>query len=231
MTPSIPAPGALQQDAASGVSYRVMQPQPARPRALLVLLHGVGGQETDLADLASGVDPETLVVLVRSRIQLGPGQFGWFRVAFSPEGPKIAADEAEDSRHALVRFLDHLQAGHGIEARRTVLAGFSQGGIMSASVALSAPERVGGFAILSGRILPELEPRIAGREWLAHLRGFIGHGEQDPTLPLAWAQRADHWLDDLGIPHITRVYPAGHTLNPEMQADVLAWIGGLSGAA
>ena len=62
-------------------------------------------------------------------------------------------------------------------------------------------------------------------------RGFIGHGEQDPTLPLAWAQRADHWLDDLGIPHITRVYPAGHTLNPEMQADVLAWIGGLSGAA
>jgi phospholipase/carboxylesterase len=90
---------------------------------------------------------------------------------------------------------------------------------------------VGGFAILSGRILPELEPRVAGREWLAHLRGFIGHGEQDRTLPLAWAQRADQWLDHLGIPHVTRVYPAGHTLNPEMRADVLAWIGGLSGAA
>ena len=103
MTPSIPAPGALQQDAASGVSYRVMQPQPARPRALLVLLHGVGGQETDLADLASGVDPETLVVLVRSRIQLGPGQFGWFRVAFSPEGPKIAADEADQRGPAAQR--------------------------------------------------------------------------------------------------------------------------------
>ena len=232
---SAPAPspliGTLQQDPGSGLSYRLRLPQPARPRALVVLLHGVGGQEMDLADLASGVDPETLVVLVRSRLQLGPDQFGWFRVALATEGPKIMESEAEASRHALIRLVDHLQVLHGVEARRTVLTGFSQGGILSASVALSAPERVGGFAILSGRILPEIEPRIANREWLAHLRAFISHGEQDATLPVAWAQRADHWLADLGIPHITRVYPAGHTLNPEMRADVLAWIGGLSGAA
>lgn len=231
MTPSFHSLGALQQDAASGLSYRVLQPQPKRPRALVVLLHGVGGQETDLADLAAGVDSGTLVVLVRSRLQLGPGQFGWFRVTFTAEGPKIAADEAEDSRHALIRLIDRLQAAHGVEARRTVLAGFSQGGIMSASVALTAPERVAGFALLSGRILPEIESRIAGREWLAHLRGFIGHGERDHTLPPDWAQRADRWLEDLGIPHVTRLYPVGHTLSPEMRADVLAWIGGLAGAA
>lgn len=223
--------GPLQTDPGSGLSYRLRLPQPVQPKALVVLLHGVGGQETDLADLAAGVDPETLVVLVRGGLTLGPEQFGWFRVAFTTEGPKPALGEAEASRHALIRLVDHLQSLHGMEARRTILAGFSQGGIMSASVALCAPERVGGFAILSGRILPELEPRIASREWLAHLRAFIGHGEQDQTLPPAWARRADRWLDDLGIPHVTRLYPAGHTLNPQMRADVLAWIGGLSGAA
>lgn len=231
MASSVPSLSELRLDGPSGLSYRVRLPQPAHPRVLLVLLHGVGGRETDLAELAAGVDPGVLVVLVRSRLPLGPEQFGWFRVAFTTEGPKIAAGEAEDSRHALIRFLDRMQALYGIEARRTILAGFSQGGILSASVALSAPERLGGFAILSGRILPELEPRIAGREWLAHLRAFISHGEQDSTLPVAWAQRADRRLADLGVPHVTRLYPAGHTLNPEMQADVLAWIGGLSGAA
>lgn len=223
--------GPLQQDPASGLSYRMRQPQPARPRSLVVLLHGVGGQETDLADLAGGVDPGTLVALVRGGLSLGPDQFGWFRVAFTAEGPKPTLPEAEASRHALIRFIDHMQSSHGIDAHRTILAGFSQGGIMSASVALSAPERVGGFAILSGRILPELEPRVAGREWLGHLRGFIGHGAQDRTLPLTWARRADRWLDDLGIPHVTRVYSAGHALSPDMRADVLAWIGELSGAA
>lgn len=231
MAPSIQSLSELRQDVPSGLAYRVRLPEPAHPRALVVLLHGVGGRETDLADLAAGVAPDTLVVLVRSRLPLGPDQFGWFRVAFTAEGPKIAAGEAEDSRHALIRLVDHLQADRGVEARRTVLAGFSQGGIMSASVALSAPERVGGFAILSGRILPELEPRIAKREWLAHLRAFISHGEHDSTLPVAWAQRSDQWLADLGIPHVTRLYGAGHTLNPEMRADVLAWIGGLAEAA
>lgn len=231
MSSPVPSIGPLQVEPGSGLAYRLRLPQPAQPKALVVLLHGVGGQEMDLADLAAGVDPQTLVVLVRGGLQLGPQQFGWFRVAFTAEGPKPAFAEAEASRLALIRFVDHMQASHDLEARRTILAGFSQGGIMSASVALSAPERLGGFAILSGRILPELRPRVADREWLAHLRGFIGHGEQDTTLPLAWAQQADQWLDDLGIPHVTRVYPAGHTLNPAMRADVLTWLGGLSGAA
>jgi phospholipase/carboxylesterase len=234
---SSPAPspvsslGPLQLDPVSGLSYRLRLPSSARPKALVVLLHGVGGRETDLADLAEGVDTESLVVLVRGGLQLGPDQYGWFRVTFTAEGPKITAAEAEASRHALIRFVDRMQSIHGVEARQTVIGGFSQGGIMSAGVALSAPERLGGFAILSGRILPELEPRIAGREWLGHLRGFIGHGERDRTLPVAWAQRADQWLDDLGIPHITRLYPVDHRLSPEMRADVLAWIEGLAGAA
>lgn len=63
------------------------------------------------------------------------------------------------SRLALIRFVKQMQATFGIAPQHTVIAGFSQGGILSFSVALSAPERVAGFGVLSGRILPELEPR------------------------------------------------------------------------
>ena len=223
--------GPLQLDPGSGLSYRLRLPQPARPRAMVVLLHGVGGQEMDLADLAAGVDPETLVVLVRSRIQLGPEQFGWFRVAFTAEGPKIAAGEAEDSRHALIRLVDHLQSQHSIEARRTVLAGFSQGGILSASC---GPQRARARGRLrhplgphpAGARTPRRRPRVARAPAGLH-RPWRAGPHPAPGLGPAGRQ----WLDDLGIPHVTRVYPAGHTLNPEMRADVLAWIGGLSGAA
>ena len=40
----------LQQSAAFEFAFRLRQPQPARPKACVVLLHGVGGAETNLAD-------------------------------------------------------------------------------------------------------------------------------------------------------------------------------------
>lgn len=223
---SLPNPiGPLQQDAAFELSFRLRQPRPARPKACVLLLHGVGGSEMNLAELADAIDPDTLVVLPRGPLELAPGQFGWFRVAFTASGPSIVAAEAEQSRQNLIRFVAQLQAAYGIAAKNTVIAGFSQGGIVSASVALSAPEQVGGFAVLSGRILPELEPHIASNERLSTLRGFIAHGEFDNKLPVMWAQRADSLLTELGVVHETRLYPMGHEINTLVQSDFLRWLG------
>ncbi len=222
--------GPLQQSAAFEFAFRVRQPQPAKPKACVVLLHGVGGSETNLADLAAAIAPDTLVVLPRALLQFAPGQFGWFRVNFTASGPSIVTDEAEQSRQALIRFVAQLQAAYGIDPQKTVIAGFSQGGILSASVALSAPECVAGFGVLSGRILPELKPHLAGKERLATLRGFIAHGEYDSKLPVVWAQRSDRLLDELGVAHLTRLYPIDHGISAAMQADFLEWLQGVTQA-
>jgi len=42
--------GPLQQDSAFELSFRLRHPLPAQARACVVLLHGVGGIETNLAD-------------------------------------------------------------------------------------------------------------------------------------------------------------------------------------
>lgn len=214
----------LIADTAYALSFRQREPAPVAPTSLLVLLHGVGGNETNLANLAAGVPTDTLVVLPRGPLQLGAGQFAWFRVAFTAAGPQIVADEAEASRRTLIDFIGQLQAAHRITSQRTVVAGFSQGGIMSASVALSAPDRVSGFGVLSGRILPELEPVIAARERLASLNGLILHGRDDSKLPVIWAERADNWLDRLGVDHTTRLYPGDHGLSAAMVEDFHSWL-------
>ena len=216
--------GDLLVDATSGLSYRLRQPQPAQPQKCLVLLHGVGGNEGNLLDLADGVDAHTLVVFARGPLQLGSAQFAWFRVAFTPTGPRIEAAEAERSRLALLQLVAALQAQRAVPAASTVIAGFSQGGILSASVALSAPEQVAGFAVLSGRILPELEPRLASAARLSRLKGFIGHGTQDSKLPVDWAHRSDALLTALGLDHQLRLYPIDHGISAGMQADFLAWL-------
>ncbi|BDT66645.1 carboxylesterase 2 [Comamonadaceae bacterium OS-1] len=209
------------------LSFRVLQPQPARPTALVLLLHGVGGSESNLMDMAAaiaGQQPGTLVVLPRGPLTLGPGQFAWFRVAFGPTGPRIDAAEADSSRLALTRFIGQLQQAHGIAPQHTVVAGFSQGGIMSAGVGLTAPATVAGFGILSGRILPELEPHLAPPAQLAQVQAFVGHGEFDSKLPVAWAERSDQWLGALGVPLQSRRYPIDHGISAAMQADFLAWL-------
>lgn len=217
----------LQTDEKSGLSFRVRQPVPVHPGKCVILLHGVGGNEMNLLDLAAGLGPDTLVIFPRGRLQMGPQQFAWFRVMFTSAGPSIVAEEAEHSREVLIHFVQQLQARFAIVARNTLIAGFSQGGILSASVALSAPESVAGFGLLSGRILPELRPRIADKARLTQLQAFVGHGDFDSKLPVVWAQRSDQLLSDLGVRHSSHRYPIDHDISAAMQDDFLQWVGAL----
>ena len=215
----------VQTDGPSGLSYRLRLPAPVEPTRCLVLLHGVGSNEVNMADVATGVDTNTLVVVARGPLQLGTQQFAWFRVAFTASGPNIVPEEAESSRKSLIALLQSLQARYAVAPQATVIAGFSQGGIMSASVGLSAPQLVQGFAILSGRILPELAPHIADKAALKNLLVLVAHGELDSKLPITWAQRSDQWLTELGVPHTLKLYPIDHTISAAMHADFLHWLG------
>jgi phospholipase/carboxylesterase len=214
----------LQQSVDFGLVFRIKQPQPAHPQACVILLHGVGGSETNLADMAADIGPDTLVVLPRGPLEFTPGQFGWFRVAFTAGGPRIVESEADQSRLTLIRFIEQLQSAYSIAPQHTVIAGFSQGGILSASIALSAPEHVAAFGVLSGRILPELQPHLADKQRLATLHAFIGHGEYDSKLPVVWAQRSDQLLTELEVEHLTRLYPIDHSISPAMQVEFLEWL-------
>ena len=201
---------------------------PAQPRRLLVLCHGVGGNESNLLALAAHVPADTVVVLARGPLTLAPAQYAWFQVAFGPQGPRPDLAAAEQSRQKLAAFIAEMQARYGVAPADTVVAGFSQGGIISASVALTQPDLVAGFGVLAGRILPELEPQLAAADVLRSLHAFIGHGRDDSKLPVDWAHRADAWLTRLAIGHETRLYPGDHGISAQMQADFLAWFDALA---
>ncbi|WP_140720659.1 MULTISPECIES: alpha/beta hydrolase [Gammaproteobacteria] len=210
------------------LAFRTTSPDTAPAKRLLVLLHGVGGNETNLAPLGDTLI-DTRVILARGPLTFAPGQHAWFQVSFGPQGPRPDLVAAEQSRQRLASFISELQATYAVPASQTVVAGFSQGGIVSASIGLTQPGLVAGFGILSGRILPEIAPQLANRSALAEVNGFIGHGRDDTKLTVDWAHRADAWLSELGIPHETHLYPGDHGIPPAMQKDFLAWFGRLVG--
>lgn len=190
----------------------------------LVLLHGVGANEANLLDVAQRQDPRLLVILARGPLAFGPAQFGWFNVNFTSGGPVINAPQAEASRAALVQFIEGLPAAYGVDPQRIWIAGFSQGGILSASVALSRPDRVAGFGILSGRILPEIAPITAPNQQTQNLAGFISHGIEDNKLTVEFARSAQRLLQQKAVQLTYREYDAVHELNAAMQADFCDWL-------
>ncbi len=150
--------------------------------------------------------------------------YGWFNVNFTSAGPVIDAAQAEQSRQMLVDFIDGLPAAYGIDANRIWIAGFSQGGIISASVGLTRPDKVAGFGILSGRILPEIAPLIAAPEALAARHAFISHGIDDNKLSIDYARKAQRLLQEKQVQLTYREYDAVHELNPAMQRDFEQWL-------
>lgn len=206
-----------ENEPSSGLLFRQAS-QTDTPRARLLLLHGVGGNESNLTSLAPYLSADLELMVLRGPRQLGPGAFAWFEVSFTSEGPRINAKQEEESRHRLVSFIDALPP------LPTAIAGFSQGGIMSAGVALTAPSKVRGFGLLSGRILPELRDQIAPREELSSLSGFVAHGHHDTKLPYFWADQAVALLTEVGVPHQAHSYEMGHEITRTEITDFSYWV-------
>src|SRR5688500_14290447 len=121
--------------------------QPSEKPPTLLLLHGVGSNENDLFGLAPELDPRFRIVSARAPIELGPGAYGWYEVAFTPTGIVGNLEQAHSSLARLVGFVDQLAA------ERLFLLGFSQGAIMTLGLALTQPEKVAAAVALSGRFM------------------------------------------------------------------------------
>jgi phospholipase/carboxylesterase len=194
---------------------------------LLVLLHGVGSNERDLFGLASSLDARFLILSVRAPYTLGPASYAWFEVKFSPKGPLINPEQAEASRMLLSAFLQEAVETYHADPHQVYLMGFSQGAIMSASVALTEPELVAGVVMMSGRILPEIQPLVAPAEKLQGLPFLVVHGTNDAVLPLAHGHATRTFLSSRPVALTYHEYTMGHEIRPESLTDVTTWLSSL----
>lgn len=203
--------------------FVTLEPRPDPPRALAVLLHGVGGDETQLAGLGARLPDDVLVAMPRGQRSISGDRIGWFREGLSEDGPRVVEDEADEALERVVALVERLQERFDVPPARTVLAGFSQGGMLAAAAALTAPGLAAGFAMVCGRIMPELAQRIGSADALSGMHALIVHGREDDVLPPDWATRAAGQLRELGVDHALRLHEAGHVLTPAMEGDVAGW--------
>jgi phospholipase/carboxylesterase len=208
------------------LTHLVQQPRvptDGRP-PLLIVLHGYGSNEHDLFGLAPYLDMRFQIVSARAPHMLMPGGYAWFELGWTATDIIINAEQAERSRALLIGFIAEALAAYGGDPARVYLLGFSQGAIMSASVALTEPQLVAGTVLMSGRVPSEIRPLIAPAERLAGKPFLVVHGIYDEVLPIQNGRASRAILSELPVALMYKEYPMAHEVSPQSLDDVTAWL-------
>jgi phospholipase/carboxylesterase len=176
-------------------------------RPPVLLLHGTGGDESDLLPLGRTVAPGSALLSPRGAV-LENGMPRFFRRL--AEG---VFDEEDLRRRAqdLATFVAAARERYGLPA--PLALGFSNGANIAAAMMLLHPEVLAG-AVLLRPMVPLAEPPVAD---LAGRPVLILSGAADPIVPAENAKRLRDQLAEAGATVEHRLLPAGHGL---LQADV-----------
>jgi phospholipase/carboxylesterase len=195
------------------------RPAAGEPAGALVLLHGRGTSEHDLAPLLDMFDPARRLVGITPRgpLSLPPGGAHWYAVA------RIGFPD-HDTFHAtyglLTGWLDAVLAEEGLTHGQTVIGGFSQGAVMSYALGLgSGRPAPAGLIALSG-FMPTVEDFELDLASRSGLRVAVGHGEYDPIIGVEWGRDARERLTGAEIDLTYREYPLPHAVDPGFLADL-----------
>lgn len=206
------------------LDYRIRRPlKKGVTTPVLLLLHGYGSHEEDLFSFANYLPEEYLIISLRAPLTLGFGGYAWYSIHFNEQQDKWSDDdEAKTAQEIILHNIDYHLEQFKLEGQKVSLLGFSQGAILSWAVGLSHPERIEKIIALSGYV----NENIFGyaKEGLDQLRIFSSHGTEDPTLPVDWARKGIALVEKKEINVAYKEYPAGHSINPDNFADLLAWL-------
>ena len=169
---------------------------PAKPKSILVMIHGWMGDENSMWVLAHNVSPEIAILAPRGTFAVPQGGYSWREIRPGTWG-MANLDEFRPAADALVALVDDWAVSADVDGNQFDLMGFSQGAAMAYSLALLHPERIRKLAILSG-FIPEGGEALIGMKKLAGKAVFLAHGRQDELIRVERARSAQALLKESG---------------------------------
>ena len=194
---------------------------PAPPLALL-LLHGTGGDESDLLPLGPLLARGAALLSPRGRV-LESGMPRWFRRiaegVFDVEDLKRRTGE-------LVTFLGAAREAYGLTGVPLVAVGFSNGANIAGGTLLVEPGALEGAILLRAMVPfePAAPPALAGKPV------FVGAGRFDPLVRPDESERWAAMLREYGADVTLHWSQIGHALSQEDVTAARGWLAERFGA-
>ncbi|KAA1468398.1 alpha/beta-hydrolase [Dentipellis sp. KUC8613] len=151
----------------------------------------------------------------------------WFNIATLPPGYAEWDEVAVSLSVNLVESIIQSEIHGGVDSRKIVLVGFSQGAALSLMVALTSLHELGGVASLSGWIPHNSREHIIHSE--PSLPVFWGYGRDDTEIPPYHSEESMGFLRDVvRLPmHLLtyrRYENLAHTVNGPELSDLATWL-------
>jgi phospholipase/carboxylesterase len=208
-----------------------VEPASGGPAAqLVILLHGVGVDGSDLIELApffASILPDAAFVAPDAPFAFDMAPFGrqWFSLA-DRSLPAISAG-VRATAPILEAFIDEQVDLWGVQPADVALIGFSQGTMMALHVALRRPIAPAAVVGFSGALV---DPDTLAAEITARPRTLLIHGADDEVVNPNCLQAAEQALAAVGVPVLTELRPdLGHGIDGPGAQMALAFLGQVFG--
>ena len=182
----------------------------------LLLLHGTGGDETDLLGLGRALMPGAGLLSPRGTV-LERGAPRFFRRL--AEGVFDLEDLARRTDE-LAEFIARASEAYQLDKSGIVAVGFSNGANIAASLLLRRPGVLSGAVLLSPMVPfePSEPPDLRGTPV------FIGAGRTDRITPPGQVERLAEILRGAGAEVTLHWHPAGHTITEDQVSAARDWL-------
>ncbi|MHA7965112.1 alpha/beta hydrolase [Paenibacillus sp. CAU 1782] len=202
--------------------YEVYLPQgmePGRKYPTLFTLHGKGSNEKNMHGLTESLSSDFILIHIRGNLRMGAGfQFYELKSLGNP-----IREQFDQAMEQLESFVEYATAAYPVDANKRYFLGFSQGAILSMSLALRMGKGLKGVVALNGYV-PDFVKSEYALQSVEDTSIFVSHGEFDSVFPVAIGHATAAYFKEL-TPHLTfRLYPSDHGVIPQNRDDVLEWL-------
>ncbi|WP_055667215.1 alpha/beta hydrolase [Desnuesiella massiliensis] len=206
----------------SQFSYKVSLPlnmEEGKRYPVIYAMHGMGSNEENIISLIEELKKDFIIIGIRGSLHQGNG-FAYFSIKGYGNPHRESFDKAVNS---LEQFINDASKEYPIDVNNQYLLGFSQGAILSMTLALVMGNKIKGIVALSGYI-----PKFVKEEYqiksVEDMSIFISHGEADLVFPLNIGKENHDFFKERSDKVSFVSYAAGHEVSLKNRNDMIKWI-------
>lgn len=203
----------------SKLSYNISIPsnlEEGKKYPVIYAMHGMGSNEKDIISTIEELKNDYIIIGIRGTRAMNSG-FAYFTIKSYGNPDIVSFDEVIEK---LEDFIDNAPTRYPIDTSKQFLLGFSQGAILSMTLALKMGNKIKGIVVLSGYIPKHVKETYPIKK-VHELSIFIAHGEFDQVFPLNIGKENYEFFKARSELLSFNSYPIGHEISLEKKMILL----------